>query len=135
MVLAAVLLSLAGLKIIATPANLFAAGSASGFMGTLTSIGAAPMAIVYQHSTGPVMRSTLNTFFVVGGVISLAALTLTGHMGWKEYMLAAFLTPFALIGFLFSHWGRRLVDKGRVNAVVLTISAASALILIVKQLF
>jgi uncharacterized protein len=133
MVLFAVLLSMAGLKIIATPATLFAAGTASGFMGTLTSIGAPPMAMVYQNAQGPVMRATLNTFFVVGAAISLVALTLSGNMDGSDFVLAAILTPFAFIGFFFSHWGRKLVDKGRVRLVVLTISTVSAFILIARQ--
>lgn len=133
MVLFAVALSMAGLRIAPTPAALFTAGSASGFMGTLTSIGAPPMAMVYQNAQGPVMRATLNTFFVVGSGISVAVLTLGGQMGWSEFGLAALLAPFAFVGFFFSHWGRRFVDKGRVRLVVLTISTASALILIAKQ--
>ena len=133
MVLFAVALSMAGLKIAPTPGALFAAGSASGFMGTLTSIGAPPMAMVYQNAQGPVMRATLSTFFVVGAGISLVALALGGQMGWSEFGLAALLTPFAFVGFFFSHWGRQFVDKGRVRLVVLTVSTASALILIAKQ--
>ncbi|WP_127755341.1 sulfite exporter TauE/SafE family protein [Devosia sp. 1566] len=133
MVLLAVALSLAGWKVTATPRNLFIAGSSSGFMGTLTSIGAPPMALVYQNAQGPVMRSTLNAFFVVGAAISLIALSLSGNMSLDDLWLALLLTPCALFGFLFSHWGRVLVDKGRVRMVVLVVSTASAIILIARQ--
>nr|WP_309082915.1 sulfite exporter TauE/SafE family protein [Chelativorans sp.] len=133
-VLVAVLLSVLGLRIAATPGTLFAAGAASGFMGTLTSIGAPPMAIAYQNSAGPVMRSTLNAFFVFGMVISVTALFLSGNAEWGDVVLAAILAPFAFVGFLFSRWGRAFVDKGRVRVVVLAISTASAVILIARHL-
>lgn len=133
-VLIAVLLSLFGPRIAATPGTLFAAGAASGFMGTLTSIGAPPMAIAYQNSDGPVMRSTLNAFFVVGTAISIVALFVSGNAGWGDLALAAVLAPFAFIGFLFSRWGKAFVDKGRVRTVVLAVSTFSALVLIARQL-
>jgi len=135
MVLVAVGLSIAGLRITATPVNLLAAGTISGFMGTLTSIGAPPMAMVYQNAPGPVMRSTLNAFFVFGGVISLVALAIGGHMDWTDVGLASILAPFAFFGFFFSHWGRKLVDGGHLRVVVLVVSTFSALILISKQFF
>jgi len=134
MVLLAVALFMAGLKIRPTHPALFTAGAASGFMGTLTSIGAPPMAIVYQDAPGPVMRATLNTFFVVGAGISLVALALGGQMNWSDFGLAALLAPFAFLGFFLSRWGRNFVDKGRLRIVVLTSSTASALVLIAKQL-
>jgi hypothetical protein len=133
LVLLAVALSMLGLKVAATPRTLFAAGAVSGFMGTLTSVGAPPMAMAYQNAQGPVMRATLNAFFVFGAAISVLALLLSGNMHWQDLGLAALLTPFAFAGFLFSHWGRQLVDRGHVRLVVLSISAASALILISKQ--
>lgn len=134
MVLLAVALSLLGLKIAATPRALFLAGSASGFMGTLTSIGAPPMAIVYQNSSGPVMRATLNTFFVAGSAISLAALFIGGGMKGEDFLLAAIMMPFAFVGFAFSYWGQKIVDKGRVRIVVLAVSALSAIVLIARQM-
>jgi uncharacterized membrane protein YfcA len=135
LVLFAVGLSLLGLRINATPWTLFGSGAVSGFMGTLTSVGAPPMAMVYQNAEGPVMRSTLNAFFVVGGAISLVALALSNNMTLDQLILAAVLTPFAFIGFFFSGWGRRLVDSGRVRVVVLTVSTLSALVLIAMYLF
>jgi uncharacterized membrane protein YfcA len=131
-VLFAVVLSLVGLRIEATRPSLFLAGALSGFMGTLTSIGAPPMAMVYQNTGGARMRATLNAFFVVGSVISIAALWLAGGFGPGDIVLAATLLPFALVGFLFSGWGKQIVDRGQVKMVVLVVSTASAVILLAR---
>lgn len=133
-VLLGVALNLAGVRLATTPRTLFGAGLVSGFMGTLTSIGAPPMAIVYQGADPARMRATLNAFFVVGGVISLAALWSGGHYGMHDVMLAAGLLPFALAGLLFSGWGRRLVHRGHVKKIVLTVSALSAAVLLWRAL-
>lgn len=131
-VLFAVALSLAGLRIETTRSSLFLAGVLSGFMGTLTSIGAPPMAMVYQDAGGARMRATLNAFFVVGGIISIGALFVVGSFGLSDLLLAATMLPFAFLGFLLSGWGRRLVDRGHVKAIVLIVSAASALVLLLR---
>ena len=135
LVLSAVALSLSGLRVRPNPRNLFLAGSLSGFMGTLTSIGAPPMAMVYQHGTGPSMRATLNAFFVAGAAISVGALGWAGRLGWNDVMLAAAMLPVAALGFLLSGWGRRLVDGGYLRAVVLGVSSLSALVLIGRALW
>lgn len=131
-ILLAVVLSLSGLKIATTPGTLFGAGLVSGFMGTLTSIGAPPMAIVYQNADPARMRATLNAYFFVGGLISALALFLAGRFGTHDLALGAMMTPFALAGFLASGWGRRLMDKGRVKPVVIGVSLASALVLLFR---
>ena len=44
-------------------------------MGSITSIGGPPMALVYQHRTGPELRATLALFFVFGSSLSILLLT------------------------------------------------------------
>ena len=131
-VLMAVLVSLVGLRFKPTPKILFAAGSLSGLMGTLTSIGAPPMALAFQNSTGPVMRSTLNSFFALGTAISLVALWFAGHLHQAELILALSMLPFALVGFLFSGFGKALIDRNHMKLVVFVISSISAVTLIVR---
>ncbi len=133
-VLLAVAASVWGPKLAPTPVALVSAGAVSGFMGTLTAIGAAPMAMVYQNADGRMVRATLNAFFVVGGAISLAALALGERMGWGDLVLTIGLVPFAFVGFALSGPLRRLLDKGRIRVAVLTVSALSGLVLIVRGL-
>ena len=80
-VLAAVAVSLMTPRFRPTRSALVSAGFASGFMGTTTSIGGPPMALVYQSSDGPTFRSTLATYFAVGAAISLATLAAAGQLG------------------------------------------------------
>lgn len=133
-VLLAVVLSLIGLRIETTPRTLFGAGLVSGFMGTLTSIGAPPMAMVYQNARPARMRATLSAYFVFGGAISIVALMMADRFGREDLILGATMLPFAMIGFLFSGWGRRLLDKGRMKPVVLVVSAGSGLLLLARAL-
>ena len=135
LLLCAVWLSLAGWRIEPTSRNLFLAGSLSGFMGTLTSIGAPPMALVYQNATGPVMRATLSLFFVAGAAISLLTLWVFGHLGVSDVALAAVMLPFALTGLLLSTWGRRLFDAGRVKPVVLGTTAFTGIVMLARQVW
>lgn len=133
MLLVAVAISLIGWRIQPTPVNLFYAGSLSGFMGTLTSIGAPPMALVYQNAKGPVMRATLSFFFVAGAAISLVALWTFDRLPPSDIFLAAVMLPFALVGLVFSNWGRIFFDKGRVKPVVLVTTALTGVIMIARQ--
>ena len=75
-VLVAVGLSMVTARLRPTPGTLVSAGFASGFMGTTTSVGGPPMALVYQRSDGPAFRSTLAIYFAAGAVMSLTAV---GH--------------------------------------------------------
>ena len=54
------------------------AGATSGVLGTATSIGGPPMALVWQRSTGARLRGTMSGFFLIGSVMSIGVLALTG---------------------------------------------------------
>ncbi len=133
-VLLAVVLSLFGVPIPKTRATLGIAGTISGFMGTLTSIGAPPMALVYQDSDPAQARPTLNAFFVVGGLLSLAALSLGGHFGRTDILLGLGLLPFSLIGLWLSVVWRGRISRSHVKRIVLIVSSASAAILLWRAL-
>lgn len=130
----AVSVSLSGWRVQPTRGNLFLAGGASGFMGTLTSVGAPPMALVYQNASGASMRATLSGFFVVGAAISLGFLWYYGFLGRLELQIAAFMLPCALIGLFLSNWGRNLFVGGRVKPIVLATTCFTAIVLIGRNL-
>jgi uncharacterized membrane protein YfcA len=132
-VLVAVGLSMVTARLRPTPGTLVSAGFASGFMGTTTSIGGPPMALVYQRSDGPAFRSTLAIYFAAGAVMSLTALAFAGRVGAHELRLGLLLWPGVVLGFLLSKPLTRYLDDGRTRAVVLAISAAAALLLIAEE--
>ena len=134
LVLLAVLLSVAGWRLLPTRPNLVMAGLVSGYMGTITSIGAPPMALVYQNRSGPEVRATLGAFFVFGALWSLIALGAFGALGQRDLQLSANLLPAMILGFFASNWVVAHIDKNRVRQLVLTICALSAIALLAKSL-
>lgn len=134
LVLVLVGLSFSGLRFDPNRLSLVVAGTLSGFSGTIASVGAPPMAIVYQHAKGPRIRGTLSAFFVVGVLMSLVALILVGRFGPAELSTAVLIMPGLLSGFLFSRRGAALLDRGRTRQAVLGLSAVGGAILILREL-
>jgi hypothetical protein len=117
------------------PRTLFGAGVLSGFMGTASSIGGPPMALVYQHGPGDRLRATLGMYFVAGGVMSLSALAVVGRFGPIEAWLGAALVPGIALGFTVSSRLKGLVDRGYTRPAVLTVAVAMGLSVIIRQLW
>ncbi len=134
MVLFAVALSLMGLKLLPTKRNLVTAGFASGYMGTLTSIGAPPMAIAYQHGDPPAVRSTLAAFFVAGAAVSIAILAWFGHFGPQQVLASIVFVPPLILGYWISGYVVKRVNKSRARYAVLLLSGISGLILVIRSL-
>lgn len=134
-VLLAVGLSVSGWRIPATVPSLLMAGTASGVMGTATSIGGPPMALVYQDSSGVRLRASLSAFFVVGSFISIGTLAAFGELGWHEVRLGLALLPPAALGFLLSRRVIHIVDRGHVRTAVWITSAASSVVVLVRELW
>lgn len=130
----AVLISWRGRPVEPTRGWLLTAGAASGLMGTTSSIGGPPIALVYQGEQGARLRGTLSGFFVGGGLISLASLAAFGQVGAAQMQLALMLLPGISLGFLLSNRTRHLLDAGRTRAAVLTLAALSAASLLVRYL-
>jgi len=135
MVLLAIGISLAGFHITMTSKNIFGAGVASGIMGTTSSIGGPPMALVYQKHEGPTIRGTLSGIFIFGTIISLAALTIIGHFGFREIKATAVLIPGVFLGFLLSHRSTKILDRGFTRTAVLVTSAISGIVVVLRSLF
>jgi uncharacterized membrane protein YfcA len=133
-VLLAVALSAHGWHLPRTRATLFGAGALSGLMGTVSSIGGPPMALVYQRSPGAELRATLSSFFVVGAALSIGMLALVGRFGWTELRASAFLLPALGVGFFASRYTAHLLDRGLVRPAVLVLSAGAALAVLVRAL-
>ena len=130
LVLAGVLLSIVHGDIVRNRVNLALAGVASGLMGTLSSIGGPPVALVYQ-SVGPTeFRATLGIHFLVGGAMSFLAIWAVGRFAATEALLAALLVPPALLGYWLSRFAIRWVDARHVRGSVLVLSAAAAVVVL-----
>ena len=133
-VLVAAALNLRDLGLRPTRGTLLGAGIASGFAGTVSSIGGPMLAVVYAHERGPVIRGTLSAIFVAASVISASALALVGRLGTQELLLALSLQPAVIIGYLSSRQLAAHLDAGRTKAAVLTVSVVGAIAAIVSAL-
>lgn len=114
--------------------NLALAGAFSGVMGTATSIGGAPMAIVWQGQPPARLRGTMSAFFLVGSLVSVALLVAAGTVTPVVLAAVLALSPAVVAGFLLSRWVNRLLDAARLRLVALTASAGGAVVLIVQLL-
>ena len=113
--------------------SLIGGGLFSGLMGTITSLGAPPMAIVFQKEAAATARPTLNAFFAIASVPSLIALAYSGHFGLVHVQTAAFLFP----GFLFGVWVSKYLHRysdARFGFLVLGFTGLSATALLVRAL-
>lgn len=110
-------------------ATLGAAGFASGFMGTVTSIGGPPMALVYKDGDPRVMRATIAGFFSIGAVISVVGLVAAGQVGRHEIALTLVILPGVLAGLPISRKLGPYLPERRMRPLILLICSASALLL------
>jgi uncharacterized membrane protein YfcA len=131
-VILGVLMSVAGWNFRPTTASLLGAGTLSGIMGTLTSIGGPPMALVYQKETAQRLRSTLAGFFLIGATLSVASLLLGGEFGRHELQLGLALIPGLVIGLGVSRKVARFLDNRYTRPAVLGFSALSSLTLLIQ---
>jgi uncharacterized protein len=114
--------------------NLVLAGATSGVLGTATSIGGPPMALVWQSSSGPRLRGTMSGFFLVGSLLSIAVLALTGAVNRSTFVSFALLVPVVFVGYALSRLVNRLLDQRRQRVAAIAISTLGAVVLIVRQL-
>lgn len=136
LILLAVLISLTAPKFEANMRTVGFAGVVSGVMGTLTGVGAPPMAIVMQNQSGSEMRATTSAFLLFGAILSILSLAAFGRFGVIDLYRAAFLVPFCVLGFWLS--GPLIVLKSlesRLRPIVLIVCALMSLLLLFRSGF
>ena len=134
MILLGVGLSLAGITLRKTRGTLLGAGMLSGFLGTLTSVGAAPMGLIYQNEAAKAARGTLNLFFLLGVLLSIGGLATAGLVTREHLLLALLLSPFVLIGFRLSGPLARRTEALPLKPAALGLATLGAFLLIGKSL-
>jgi uncharacterized membrane protein YfcA len=133
-VLLAVFGSLTGLHFAPTRRNIFIAGTASGFTGTSAGVGGPPMALTYQHADPRTLRATLAAFNTLGSAMTIPSLAIAGVIGRRELQLAGMLIPGVILGLWTGGFTIGRLPPERVRPFVLAACAASALVLLARQL-
>lgn len=134
-VLVGIVMSVFGWAPVPNRPTLVTAGALSGVLGTATSIGGPPMALVWQRSEGAALRGTMNGFFLVGSVVSVAALTATGSTSTRTLHAFALLLPVAVIGVILSRYVNRWLTLERLRSIAVAISTVGAVLLIGQHIF
>jgi uncharacterized protein len=109
-------------------------GALSGVMGTASSIGGPPVALLYQHHPGAVLRSTTAALFVVGTVLSAAALAVAGEVTGAQVALALALMPAIAGGLALARALHRVVDAAWLRPAVLAVAAVAGVATLLRGL-
>lgn len=132
LVLAAVGLSVAGIRPRLRPSISVLAGGASGYMGTITAVGGPPIALIYQNEKGPLVRANLAAFFTFGSVAALTALFFSGLLGSYQVKLFALTVPGVLVGFALSRLLVYRISGAFLRPMILGIAALAGILALLR---
>jgi uncharacterized membrane protein YfcA len=133
-VLAGIALSLSGIRAAITTSNLGVAGLISGLTGTLTSVGAPPILLLYQHRASAEARPTLNAFFLLGTAVSLAMLALGGRVGGGDIAFMLAMAPAIALGFMLAPVMLRWLDGRSLRPLILSLAVLASVMILVRWL-
>lgn len=131
-ILAAVLVTLAMPRFDPGRPAFVAAGLVTGVTETATGVGGPPLALVYQHQLPSVMRPTIAACFLVGELVSLVVLVVSGRAGAAQLLSSMQLMPALIAGALASRFIHHRINARFMRWFVLAFSSVSAVVLLVK---
>lgn len=108
-------------------------GLITGVTETSTGIGGPPYALAYQHSPGPELRSTVAVCFLVGEVISLIVLAISGQVNGPTMLFTLAMLPFLAIGSFLSRYVHHRLDGPVLRYIVLGFAIVSGAIVIIQS--
>jgi len=132
MVVVAAAMSVAATKLRPGPGACAVAGAVAGVMGTTSSMGGPPIALLYQREPGPRLRSTLGATFLIGSCLSLAALGLAGHVASWHWLLGIALFPAVVLGLVASRALHARVDAGWLRPCVVGFACLAGLAVLLR---
>jgi len=106
----------------------------SGVMGTTTSIGGPPMALVMQHGQPATVRANLSLYFAYSCTISLISYSAIGKINSEILWISVSFIPVCIIGFVTGIRARAFVDAGRFRPLLLVLCGTSGCFALVAAL-
>jgi len=131
-VLGSVILSVVSPPIPTTPRTALSAGFISNLFGTATAVGGPPLALLFQHRSGPIARSTLGAFFCVSASLSVVGYIAAGTITGDQVVLALELVPVMATGLWLSRHFHLHVDGGWLRPAMLTLSGIAGTAAIIR---
>lgn len=110
------------------------AGVAAGILGTATSIGGPPLALILRGLSPSVVRGTMGAAFVIGTALSIAALWAGGSLNAEQWRASLVFLPAIGVGFLLSGLVNRYVDSRHLYVGSVVLSLIGAVVVIVNSL-
>lgn len=127
-VLLAVVISYYGKQFQYSFKRLSIAAFISGIMGTTTSIGGPPMALVMQHGNPATVRANLSFYFSYSCILSLLGYSYIGRLNTEIVITSLSFLPCCILGFLAGIRMRPFVDAGRFRVLLLGLCGTAGLI-------
>jgi uncharacterized membrane protein YfcA len=128
----AAIISWRTVEVPSAPSLKLIAGGVSGLMGTVAAVGGPAMALAYQNREGSELRSTLAATFLVGGLLSLVALTASGFLHWWHVRLSLLMMPAELFGVAASGAVIPYLRRKWLRSGVLLLAGIGGLIVVAK---
>jgi uncharacterized membrane protein YfcA len=110
------------------------AGLVTGVTETSTGVGGPPLALVYQHRPAPVLRSSVAACFLIGEVISVVILAVSGSISPDQLRTAFLLLPAVLVGALLSRLVHHRLDGRMMRYLVLGFALVSGAVVTFRAL-
>lgn len=107
----------------------------SGLMGTTTSIGGPPMALVMQHGEAKFARANMSVFFLYSCTISLLSYLWIEALDRQVFIESLSFLPFCILGFYLGRKSQRKMSDQHFRPMVLLICSASACIALYSVIF
>lgn len=110
------------------------AGLITGVTETSTGVGGPPLALVYQHRPAPVLRSTVAACFLIGEVMSLPILAMSGSITPDQLRIAFLLLPAVIVGAVMSRFVHHRLEGRVMRYLVLCFALVSGAVVTVQAL-
>ncbi|MEM7069602.1 MAG: sulfite exporter TauE/SafE family protein [Pseudomonadota bacterium] len=133
LMLFAVLMTASGMQLSFNNTNLFGLSVIAGVMGTITAVGAPPMAIIYHDKPPAKVRPTLNAFFGIGSLVGLFSLYVSDWLHVDDLFAAIVLLPAMLLGILIAE-PFKSIPQVLLSRALLLLSGISSLALVLRGL-
>ncbi|MEO0329100.1 MAG: sulfite exporter TauE/SafE family protein, partial [Pseudomonadota bacterium] len=104
----AIALAASGLEITFSERKLFNLSILSGLMGTITAVGAPPMALIYHNRPPKIVRPTLNAFFGSACILGLTSLAFSGWLTLEVIIISLILMPIMIVSIYVSKFLRKV---------------------------